>query len=200
MNRRSLRAHLAGHYEAQAMSAERLDALLTLVRDGAGVDAARPRAGRRWRRAPLAAAALLVLAVGVGVVLQRPGVGDAALTDQVCREIILNHNKDLALDIEADDFQQIVRKMDQVSFVPREPAVLAEKGLRLVGARYCAVQGCEALQIRLVDRQGRRYTLYQVRPDPNIEGVRAATLAIDNVTVRVWREQGLIMGLAGPTL
>ena len=77
-----------------------------------------------------------------------------------------------------------------------EPAGLAERGLRLAGARYCSVQGCMAAQVSVVDEAGESWTLYQVRPDERLAKLDAAKIEIDGVDVELWREAGLVMGLA----
>jgi len=205
MNRKSLRAHLANHYEAQSMSADRVDDLIAMVRDGgdsATTTAAPPL--RAWwvRLAPLAAAAAIVLAVGVALTLER-GRQDpqsVALAEQVGRQIMMYHQRDLELDVTTDDFKAMAAALDQLEFEPHKPAVINERGLRLVGARYCVMHGCAAVQIRLVDDQGRQYTLYEVKPDEQLQGVPRRTVAVDEVPVQLWQENGLLIGLAGPTL
>jgi len=205
MNRKSLRAHLANHYETQTMSADRVDVIVAMVRDGG--DGAMTTDGpplRAWwvRLAPLAAAAAIVLAVGVGLTINAGNDDPAsvALADQVGRQIIMYHQRDITLDVTTDDFEAMVAAMDQLEFEPHKPAVINERGLRLVGARYCVMHGCAAVQIRLVDDRGRHYTLYEVKPDEQLQGVPRRTVAVDEVPVQLWQENGLLIGLAGPTL
>ena len=53
-----------------------------------------------------------------------------------------------------------------------------------------------AAQLRLVDGQGRLCTLYQFRPGEDYQGLEESSFQIDGVQVTVWREAGLVMGLA----
>lgn len=208
MNRKSLRAHLANHYEALTMSADRVDAIVALVRDGGdgghvAMTTDGPPLRARWMRlAPLAAAAAIVIAVGVGLTINagKDDPASVALADQVGRQIMMYHQRDITLDVTTDDFEAMVAAMDQLEFEPYKPAIINERGLRLVGARYCAMYGCAAVQIRLVDDQGRQYTLYEVKPDEQLQGVPRRTVAVDDVPVQLWQENGLLIGLAGPTL
>jgi len=202
MNRKSLRAHLANHYEAQTMSADRVDAIVAMARDGAPADAPPPI--RAWwaRPAMIAAAAVVLLTVTVGLVLTANSGSppeSIVLAEQVSRQIKMFHDRDLTLDVTTDDFATLVAAMDQLEFTPYKPAVINDRGLRLVGARYCGMHGCPAVQMRLVDDQGRQYTLYQVRPDDELKAVARRTVAVDDVPVMLWQEKGLLIGLAGPT-
>lgn len=201
MNRKSLRAHLAHHYEALTLSADRRDAILALMRNGESQPTAPPI--RAWwiRIAPLAAAAVVLLAVGLGIYLAGNSADEAAaLSEQVGRQILVYHQRDLELDVTTDDFAAMKLAMDRLEFEPYKPAIINEKGLRLVGARYCAMYGCAAVQMRFVDDRGRHYTLYEVKPDEKLRSAATTTVAVDDVPVKLWQEHGLLIGLAGPTL
>ena len=202
MNRKSLRAHLANHYEALTLSADRRDAILAMVHEGDDENVPEPL--RSWWTGivPLAVAAAVVLAVGLGVYFNGTGGTNAsvALSEQVGRQIMVYHQRYIDLDVTTDDFAAMKQAMDQLEFEPYKPAIINEKGLRLVGARYCAMYGCAAVQMRFVDDQGRHYTLYEVKPDEKLRHVADRTVAVDNVPVKLWQEQGLLIGLAGPTL
>jgi hypothetical protein len=201
MNRKSLRAHLANHYEALTLSADRRDTIIDMVRSGEG-QAAVPPLRAWWARAvPLAAAAAVLLALGIGL-YHSDGQSDTsiALSEQVGRQIMVYHERYIDLDVTTGDFEAMKLAMDQLEFEPYKPAIINEKGLRLVGARYCAMYGCAAVQMRFVDDRGRHYTLYEVKPDERLRGAAATTVAVDDVPVKLWQEQGLLIGLAGPTL
>ena len=53
-------------------------------------------------------------------------------------------------------------------------------------------------QIRLTDGAGVVYTLYEFRDDSSFADIDIARLDIDGVRVMLWRESGMVMGLAGP--
>ena len=46
------------------------------------------------------------------------------------------------------------------------------------------------------DLHGSAISLFQVRDDEAFRHIRNATYEVDGVRVRVWREAGLLMGLA----
>lgn len=177
------------YYDAQALRPEKLDAIMADLPAQAAV-ALSPRrfsAGLAWA---VAASIALVLLGGFWALRATPS------TELVAREIALNHTKALTPDHPAERFEQLASMRDKLGFVPVEPAGLAERGLRLAGARYCSLQGCMAAQVSVIDAQGEAWTLYQVRPDERLSKLGEATVVVDGVDVELWREAGLVMGLA----
>jgi len=115
-------------------------------------------------------------------------------TSDVGTEIATNHRRDLAPEFAVSGFEELKQHMDRLDFEPVQPACVAERGLRIVGARYCSVQGRIAAQVRLKDDNDRSYTLYLVR---SFGRVREGIQVHDGVTVELWREGDLLIGLAG---
>lgn len=195
-----VRDQVRSYYESQTLRPEKMAAILRDVHetspDPVGIHSPSGQLafrGRGW----FAVAAGLLLALVLGGVWAWPGVsGGEGLTRVVAQEIALNHIKALQVDHPAAVFSELASMSDKLGFVPVEPALLAERGLQLEGARYCSVQGCMAAQLRVVDADGGAYTLYQVRPDERLAKLGAATATVDGVDVELWIEAGLIMGLA----
>jgi len=67
----------------------------------------------------------------------------------------------------------------------------------MLGGRYCSIQGRLAAQIKLEDEAGRVLTLYQTRFSEAFEGISEQRCELDGIQVRIWREGGLLFGLAG---
>lgn len=148
----------------------------------------------RRGRGPLvvmAVACLLLLAFWIG---ERRAA--SRVTDLVVAEIALNHAKALDPDVLGDHPASVGASMTKLDFVPVDP----ERGLdpddRTLGGRYCSLNGAIASQFRLVDAQGRRLTLYQVRDQGDLKRVRETEVFVDGLRVRIWREKGLLLGLA----
>lgn len=185
----SLTDHVRSHYEEQRLTDRRLAEISAIARSGSS-----PVSRRPWIRYG-SAAALLVTAVVVSVLLfSGPDVSAA-----VAREIAMNHGKALAVEFQASCCEDLCECMDKLDCSPVTPRRVRERGLRVVGARYCSIQGELAAQIRLEDRDGRRWTLYQCPCTPALEDIRESSTTIDGVRVEVWQEEGLFMGLAGPS-
>lgn len=198
------------HYEAEALRPEVLDRLRLLADLP---DRSSRRAGRdRWaRRAAMggilaAAAAVLVLAL-------RPGGLPAHPSAQIiAEEIALNHRKDLAVEFTTSAYPELAGHMEKLDFVPAD----AGDDYRLIGARYCSIQGRIAAQLKLSDDTGGVHALYQTRWDDRydrlLDGQSGAPrdipsdreteirsgirIDLDDVEVRLWRQGDLLFGLA----
>jgi len=212
MTERNAREHLRDFYEAHDLDAERLDAWIARIEQGAQpspgaspsraaqpavrVEPARARRSLGW----VAAAALLaaVDVLGPGLIETRDAARTADLGPRVAREIAHNHHKRLDVEHEARTYEELGTRMDKLDFTPVEPERLARAGFRLTGARYCSIQGRLAAQIRVRDAAGRTHTLYETRLAGALADLTAQEHVADGVRVRLWREAGLLMGLASP--
>jgi len=90
--------------------------------------------------------------------------------------------------------------MVKLDFALFEPAAVKDRHLELVGGRYCTMSGCIAVQLKLNCPKGREYTLYVVRLEGPLDRVPNSRMEIDGVAVQLWKERGVLLGLAGPTL
>ncbi len=149
----------------------------------------------------LAVAAGLALAAGIGgLFIARPFFNPStALAHQVASEIAANHRKQLRPEFVVQSFADLHDVMPQLDFSPVRPQRVLGAGYKLVGARYCSICKLIAVQIRLRDGAGQAYTLYEFRGHESLESIREQSLEIDGVRISIWREAGLIMGLAGPS-
>ena len=190
----NLDARLRAHYRRESLAP---DALLRL-RSLAGPSSDHRRGGRRLRMTALAAAALLVATLGVLLFNQFQADRWRPLAKSAAAEIAMNHNKNLAVEFKARAFRELDAPMAKLDFALVPPACMDREGLRLGGARYCHIGGRIAAQIRLIDAQNERLTLYEFRPGADHEGLRETSFDIAGVRVTVWLESGLVMGLARP--
>lgn len=154
--------------------------------------ASRSPAGRRR----LAAAGLAAAVTGLTVVALLLSGRGAGATAEVAREIARNHLKDLDPEFRAATYEEIGARMPRLGFRVVAPRAPAAEGLQLVGARYCSLRGCTAAQVRLVRRDGRPCTLYEVMDGTEFDGVEQGHVEVDGVSVYVWRQDGLVLGLA----
>lgn len=203
MKAASLRDHLKEYYAGQTLPPATLERLRSL----AEVSGRRRRSGgrlieRQWSRRPVAVAVAGLVVGGFAVVIgplvsHRIGDGEA-LARGICREVALNHSKQLAIEFPATDYDGLRRAMGKLDFVlvrPSEPVVAK---LRVVGARYCSIQGRIAAQIHLEDERGRPHTLYETPLSGELEAVPERSMEVAGARIRLWREAGLLLGLALP--
>lgn len=207
----NLRTHLQEFYGTKTLAPDVLARLQVLAQRQApprGVVALRPPRSRRtlWRQLirPMAAAAVWVVVIGALYVVARPERGAperaraSATTLAVGREIARNHHKNLAVEFAVAGYAELGAQMDKLDFTLVEPAALQARGFRLLGGRYCSVQGHLAAQLKVADPHGQVHTLYEAREVETLAAVPEGEVAADGVRVRVWREAGLFMGLASP--
>ena len=76
------------------------------------------------------------------------------------------------------------------------PTMLGTAQLRLDGARYCSIGDSIAVQCRLSDAAGERYTLYQFRPRGAQRAITPGSHDLGDVSVQIWHQGGLCCGLA----
>lgn len=194
---------LAAHYAARGPDPAALDRLRKAVRTAEATPRLRLRAGTAfgpgWAPTALATAGVLAAAC-VLVVVTLPLVrghtpAEEAFAALVPAEIALNHEKQLDSEWATGDLGVLAGHMPKLDFVPRWPEELPATW-SLAGGRYCSVGGRIAAQLHLRDAAGRAATLYAFRNSDAFSGLATGARRIDGTSVRLWREGGLVFGLA----
>lgn len=191
MNEASIREGVRRHYGDQSLSGPQQERLTRLLRRNQGP-------GRRGFL--FAAAAIVILAVGAVLVLTHRSAEERSheLALAVAKEIARNHTKHPEVDLESTGYGGLREGLTRLDFTLLESRDPALAGLRLTGARYCSLQGHVAAQLRLEDAEGRRLTLYQARDAETFRALVRETVRVGGLEVDVWRESGVILGLARP--
>ena len=207
MKRVDLGEHIRAYYEAAGPSPEVLDRLFAATRadgsesrpgsgDARTID--REPDGRNRPLRPILTralwAAILVVAVGGGVLIQS-WLTAGVTARHVADEIVMNHVKNLNVEIPATTWNELRAGLDKLDFALMDSPRLEDREFRLQGGRYCSIQGKLAAQIRLLDRGGNRLTLYQTATTSDLESLDR-TLSTSGVEVEMWNERGLFFGLA----
>jgi hypothetical protein len=208
MAKKTLNQHLATYYERKQLSPQTLANLKAiLVEAGEGEK-------KRWNRfhilrPPLrrfffspAVLAFVCVLIFLGyialMVIDGPGKGDVLfnLSKAIAREIAMNHRQQLDVEFVANTFSDLGQQMKKLDFSPIMPDRLPE-AFRIVGARYCSIQGGIASQIQLTDTAGHYYTLYQTRLEPPLIDIKDEVFDFDGLQLTLWQEDGVFLGLAG---
>jgi len=193
--------HLRRYYTNRAPSAQCLDRLAALAESTQAAESPSPEsppAAKTRRTTPVylaVAASLLLVLLGSGVFLLQPN-HNADFSWLVAKEIAVNHNKHLAIEFPTGDYRELNRLMDKLDFSGVISKRLASGEYRLLGGRYCSIQGQLALQLKLQDRAGNLYTLYQAPLNKMLSGIQQGEQLIDGLHITLWREAGLLLGLA----
>jgi hypothetical protein len=187
-----LKQSVIEHLESVRLDDARLDELEELQR--------RSSARNGWHSRPLklfAAACLLV-----AIVVSWLPFEQSDMLYEIAEEAALNHLAQQPLEVYGTTVAELDSHFDQLGFRLVDSLAPA-KGVRLLGGRYCSLQGVTAAQLRRQDAQGRTQTLYQVPyqpatmgklPDPAL-GEQPRTLQIRGLNVDLWVERGLLLAL-----
>ena len=199
--------HLRHHYGSQKIDPiilSRLGRLANLEKagDGSTVSGGRRTPRRRiLSRIAMAAAsvaALVLFSLILPDLWQAGSEGSDVLSGSILREVALNHRKNLAIEFSGIGYPRLREQMVDLDFSlrpPRRQFMLGE--LRMLGGRYCSIQGRMAAQIKLEDQYGRVLTLYQTSFGEHFEGLPELQRELDGIQIRVWREDDLLFALAG---
>ena len=198
---------VADHYAQRSLDASTLDALRGQI-EAASPPPARPPAPAKTApdRDPARSTTRLRMRLMAGLVgmaiiavalLAWPS--PAITGDALAHEIASSHVMNLAPDIEADSFDEARLELEKLDFAAVRPSEDVMPEFRLTGARYTRVGGTMGAQFHIQDATGRPCSLFQVRDDEAFRNVQDAVYEVDGVRVKVWRESGLLMGLAETT-
>ena len=199
MSRETLSEQLRRYYAGQELPGGTLERLVRLATARTGAGSAEPGGASRprspaWVVAAVAASVVLAL-VGIQL-LGAPSAQGDALAAAIAAEVALNHNKNLAVEFSAKDYAELRDQMEKLDFTLRLPSLPGARGLRVVGGRYCSIQGQLAAQIKLEDDGGRMVTLYETRFASGFAGLPEGDRTLEGLRIRIWRDGDLLLGLA----
>jgi hypothetical protein len=122
--------------------------------------------------------------------------GELVISERVAQEIAMNHNKALAVEYQGDNYQVLSLDMDKLDFNLQAPQKIVDDVFTVTGARYCSIQGKIAAQVKLTDKKGRIYTLYQTRLSKEFDAIKNSSVQHADVRIRLWKESAILYGLA----
>lgn len=176
-----------------------LDELSRFQREGS------PRERPRWLR-PAGAAAIVFLALTsiLAPPLYRSHQGQVLL-ESIAQEVADNHLKLKPLEIESSNLRNVLGYFQDLDFqLLASPVIAGNPGDRLLGGRYCSIQGIDAAQLRVASATGALSTWYEatlptdkLRLVPELaEGDRPGEFVIRGVEIRIWQESGVVFAEA----
>ncbi len=159
-----------------------------------------------WLRLPAVAAAMIVLAIGgvVGTQVYQSHQ-DRVLLQAIAGEVADNHLKLKPLEVEGDDLPSVLGYFRNLDFqLLASPRITGNAGDRLLGGRYCSIQGIDAAQLRVIAGDGTLSTWYEatlpadkLRRVPDLDaGERPAEFVERGVDIRIWQESGIVFAEA----
>lgn len=173
----------------------------------AQIDAASPPSEKRllrfhWPAWALAPAAL-VLAIGLLLANQLYRANNANdMLQAIAMEVASNHLKLKPLEVESQNLREVLRYFDRLDFqLAASPSITGSEGDKLLGGRYCSIQGIDAAQLRVVSADGELSTWYEAMLPPgklkHIPDIAApAEFSVKGLRVRIWRDHGVVFAHA----
>lgn len=121
------------------------------------------------------------------------------LSQRIMSEIAYNHKQGMPIEVASNSVDDIRNYLKKLSFPIISPSALAKPNWQFLGGRYCSINGKLAAQLKIKNLADNNvYTLYQAATEGGIEksDAKLKTHMIDGVGVSIWREKGLLLGLA----
>lgn len=185
--------------ESVSLSDEQCDALLKMqqgvLAEPQPVPAPAKHAPAAWLRWAIPSVSIAVCAVLVLLF----GALTPPIEQRIAKEVVKNHLKLKPLDVASNSLPAVRRYFTQLDFAvvqAKQPLLLAatKPEPRLLGGRYCSIQGVTAAQLRYAHPHGVT-TLYQVAYDERVFGPMASrtNMVLDGVHVSMWLEQGVLL-------
>jgi hypothetical protein len=102
------------------------------------------------------------------------------------------------MEILSPDYSIVQNHLNKLGFKLVSSAKIDSKDWKLIGGRYCNINGKIAAQLKVHNaKTDSEYTFYQAKlSTDDIENITDNEINIDGVKVKLWREKGLLMGLA----
>jgi len=153
-----------------------------------------------------------VLAVGILITtllpLSNTGSSQQELIYAIASEVSYNHLKFKPLEVTSTQLSDVTQYFKKLDFNPLGSVQVTALSSRLVGGRYCSIQGNIAAQLRMQDEKGAISTLFESRFNaedfdflPKLEDQEAPiSVHVDGQRVKLWVEKGLVMALVSPIL
>ncbi len=124
---------------------------------------------------------------------------------KIADEVARNHVKMKPLEVQTEQLSQLRNYFTQLDFTPVNSSFLTKSSdSKMLGGRYCSIQGLTAAQIRFSQKDKQPITLYEVQYDPSLYGKqpilelgdKPTELIVRGVAVSIWVEKGLLMATA----
>ena len=123
----------------------------------------------------------------------------APLSQRIMSEIVYNHKQDMPIEVASSSLTDIGSYLNKLSFSVVLPSALTQPEWKFLGGRYCSLNGKLAALLKIKNLKNNNvYTMYQTKTESGFEDSQVESLSdvIEGVDVSIWREQGLLLGLA----
>jgi len=197
--RQPLKKSIRDKFEGVELSDTQRDELTKRLQEGT------TREPSRWLRPAGAVAVVLLALSGMLAPQLYRSHQSQVLLESIAQEVADNHLKLKPLEVENSDLRSVLGYFRDLDFqLLASPVIAGNPGDRLLGGRYCSIQGIDAAQLRVASAAGTVSTWYEATlPDDKlrlvpkpIEGDRPGEFVIRGVEIRIWQENGVVFAEA----
>ncbi|MCF6282585.1 MAG: hypothetical protein L3J28_10345 [Candidatus Polarisedimenticolaceae bacterium] len=204
---KNLKEACKNHYQQHSLSKGEVAKLMALQERlepsaAAGSNSEDPAANSSNRFPSAKNRNLLAVAASIIVIIYTTWIYngyDVDIREQVAEEIAYNHSKQMALEIISDDLKAVGAYLSELDFTLIDSTRVGQIAQRLLGGRYCTIQGKLAAQLRIKSSNSTStHTYYQaiIPENFNLDGTTYSTW-IKGINIELWVEDGVLLGLAG---
>ncbi len=156
--------------------------------------------GSRWVLITGAAAVILVAVFS----LKNFSYPERDMVQLIASEVVANHLHLKPLEVNTATIDGIQKYFTHLTFKPISTALVPDLSEKLLGGRYCSIQGISAAQLRLQSKNGTVLnTLYETEyrqdifgklPDIN-KGEKPVTAWAKGIAVKIWVENDVLFAM-----
>jgi len=188
-----------GYYQKKGLSAEKLQQLMDtaqLAKENPAEETANLKTRWLMQRNISIAASLLLAAV---ILFQWINIAPSQqqVIANISEEIAINHQKQFASDFSEASYAGLSKVMLKLDFKLIDSERLESGEFEILGGRYCSLKGKIAAQIRLRNKEGKIFTLYQASSHEAFEGIPDHSSQARGIDIEMWNEGGVFLGIAG---
>ena len=193
--KRDLKNSVKSYVESKQLSEEQLDNLLSMV--NAQKEAA-PKRSRSMLRMVAVVGSILIAA---GLLWNVGFKQSPDVSILIAEEVVHNHLKMKPLEVTSHSLHDMRAYFNKLDFALRGSSLITSGNLKLLGGRYCSIQGITAAQLRMQDQEtGELETLYEApynsdlfKELPNLqEGQAPKRHYINGIGVDIWVDKGIL--------
>ena len=187
---RELQRALKSFYSAKSLPPVRVDYLIQAKTQAL-------RSGRRWQAIILMPITALGTVCAVCLLFGLRQEQQRATQRAVVAEVVMNYEKHSPMQVLSSHYSDVQAALNRLDFSIMPASARILEAYRLVGGRYCSIQGVPAAQLRVQEiRSGKQCTLYAVKAVGTLHDVNSAIDRLDGVRVEVWRQDNVLFALA----
>jgi hypothetical protein len=180
-----LENRLKDHYASKNLSSEKIQKLMD-IQEAKTVSF--PSLNLKALSASLVTTCLILVAVNFF---------STPVIQKIAQQVRYNHLKNMPAEVLSKDYNVINAALDRLDFTAMADSQIPTS-IALAGGRYCSIEGKIAAQLHYMDKNNKRYTLYQFKLNDELNGaIKSKTsIVLDSTEVVIWKADGLGFALA----